>query len=336
MIGLNARGVGAFGKDQVGTSGADFLKIAPGARPVGMGEAFTGVADDVHAIYWNPAGLATLHNPELTAMHMQWFQSIQYEFAAFAYPTENHGTWAIAVTDLHTDNIDARTEDTDAAAGQFSAIEGAYYVSYAKSVTDRLSLGGNMKFIRQSIDSTSANAFAVDGGALYDTRWNGVKVGSSIQNFGTKVKFVDESDPLPFLIRLGGSVSLNQTNAPAYFRNLLLSSDVILPRDHQPGIAFGGEYQGQMSRGLGYSLRSGYNTLNTDVGGLSGVSVGAGINFNRVSFDFAWVPFGDLGSTYRYAVRIRFGPSGAGKDEKPVRLQKAEAPSSSFEPPFNF
>src|SRR4029077_8125627 len=47
----------AFGKDQVGTSGAQFLKIGPGARPVGMGEAFTGVPDDIHAIYWNPAGL---------------------------------------------------------------------------------------------------------------------------------------------------------------------------------------------------------------------------------------------------------------------------------------
>src|SRR5207302_10246043 len=61
----------AFGKNQVGTSGAAFLKIGPGARPAAMGEAFTGVADDIHAIYWNPAGLATLRSPELTGMHME-------------------------------------------------------------------------------------------------------------------------------------------------------------------------------------------------------------------------------------------------------------------------
>src|SRR5687767_5725272 len=54
----------AFGNDNAGTSGAAFLKIAPGARPVGMGEAFTGVADDIHSVYFNPAGLAMIHKPE--------------------------------------------------------------------------------------------------------------------------------------------------------------------------------------------------------------------------------------------------------------------------------
>src|ERR1035437_9224154 len=97
----------------VGTSGAAFLKIGPGARPAGMGEAFTGVSDDIHAIYWNPAGLGTIKTPEITGMHMQYFQSIQYEFAAFAYPTKEHGTLGFAVTNLHTDNIERRTEDTD-------------------------------------------------------------------------------------------------------------------------------------------------------------------------------------------------------------------------------
>src|ERR1700689_2585823 len=102
------------GSDNVGTSGAEFLKIGPGARPVGMGEAFTGVADDIHAIYWNPAGLGTLKSPEMTGMHMQYFQNIQYEFAAFAYPTQRFGTFGFAVTNLHTDDIDRRTDDTDA------------------------------------------------------------------------------------------------------------------------------------------------------------------------------------------------------------------------------
>src|SRR6202142_2086172 len=99
----------AFGSSDVGTSGAEFLKIGPGARPAGMGEAFTGVADDIHAIYWNPAGLGTLKTAEITGMHMQYFQSIQYEFAAFAYPTKENGTWGFATTNLHTDNIDRRT-----------------------------------------------------------------------------------------------------------------------------------------------------------------------------------------------------------------------------------
>ena len=49
---------------------------------------------------------------ELTGMHMQWFQNINYEFAAFAYPTKKHGTWGMAITNLHTDDIQRRTDDT--------------------------------------------------------------------------------------------------------------------------------------------------------------------------------------------------------------------------------
>jgi hypothetical protein len=318
----------AFGNDLVGTSGAEFLKIDPGARPTGMGDAFTGVADDINAIYYNPAGLATLKGPELTGMHMEWFQSIQYEYAGFAYPTQKYGTWGFAVTDLHTNNINARTDDTDAPTGQFSAIESAYYMSYANHVTDRLSLGANAKFIRQSIDATNANAYAGDGGALYDTGWNGVRLGASVQNVGTSVKFTNESDPLPFLVRAGASLPLRETNAPSYLRNLLLSSDVIIPRDNTAGVAVGAEYQGHLVDGFGYSFRTGYDTTNTDVTGFSGVSVGGGLTFGRTSFDFAWVPFGELGNTYRLGLSIKFGPSPEGMGAPGNVLKQASAAST--------
>jgi hypothetical protein len=312
-----------FGKSQVGTSGAEFLKIGPGARPEGMGEAFTGVADDIDAIYYNPAGLATLKSPELTGMHMDWFQSIQYEYAAFAYPMQKYGTWGFAITDLHTNNIDARTGDTDAPDGQFSAIEGAYWLSYANHVTDKLSLGTNAKFIRQSINSTTANAYAADGGALYDTGWKGVRLGAAVQNIGTSVKFVNESDPLPLLFRAGASIPLRETAAPSFLRNMLLSSDIILPRDHQAGVALGGEYVGRLRDDLSYSLRTGYQTLNTDVtSGFSGVSMGGGLTFGRLGVDFAWVPFGDLGNTYRFGMHLKFGQSKENV-EPPNQLKQA-------------
>src|SRR5688572_5651049 len=136
-----------FGDDKVGTSGAQFLKIGPGARPVGMGEAFTGVADDVHAIYWNPAGLATLKKPELTGMHMQWFQDVSYEHVAFAYPMLSGAAWGLSLSNLHTDGIQRRTEDTDAAIGEFESSDNVYTVSYARPVRDNLSVGGNFKYI---------------------------------------------------------------------------------------------------------------------------------------------------------------------------------------------
>ena len=302
------------GNSNVGTSGAAFLKIGPGARPVGMGEAFTGVADDIHSVYWNPAGLATLKQTELTGMHMQYFQSIQYEFAAFAQPTE-YGTWALSIANIHTDNIDRRTEDSDAAIGQFSASDAAYWVSYGKRLTSALSLGANFKYIRESLDTSKAQAWAGDGGMLYETGWHDLKLGAALQNLGTHPQFINESDPLPLTLRLGGSVP---------YKNLLVASDILMPRDHQIGAALGTEYTRALSHDFAFSARAGYRT-DSDVDGLKGVAAGGGLTFGRASIDFAWVPFGELGNSYRFGLHLKLG-----ERDEPIaapRLQKISARS---------
>jgi hypothetical protein len=323
LLHFNAATTWAFGKDQVGTSGEAFLKIGPGARPVAMGEAFTGVADDIHAIYYNPAGLGTLKHPELAGTHMQYFQGIQYEFAGFAYPTEDHGTWGLAITNLHTDSIQARTEDTDAPTGTFNASDSAYWAGYGYKLNSRLSLGANAKYIRSTIDSVDAHAFAVDGGALYDTDWHDLRLGAAMQNVGTKVKFQNEADPLPLTFRLGASV-------PVLQKNLLLSSDLIIPRDHQIGLALGGEYKHRISNGISASIRSGYRT-DSDVSGLSGVAAGGGLEIGRASFDFAWVPFGELGNSYRFSLHLKFGDPDSKSED--TRLQRHAQSNPSYSNP---
>lgn len=288
----------ASGKSNVGTSGAAFLKIGPGARPAGMGDAFTAVADDLHSVYWNPAGLSRLQHPEIVGMHMQYFENIGYEFASFGVPT-SHGTWAVSIANLHTDNLERRTEDTDASLGEFSASDTAYWLSYGQSITSRFSLGGSMKYIRQTLDSVDASAYAVDGGVLYLSDWHDVRLGASVQNLGSKVKFVNESDPLPRTYRLGAS-------APLLERRMLVSTDLILPRDHAIGAAVGTEYKGRISEQMGYAMRAGYRT-DSDVSGFKGFAIGSGLSLGRGRLDFAWVPFGDLGNAYRFALHVKFG-----------------------------
>lgn len=289
----------ASGKAQVGTSGAAFLKVGPGARPAGMGEAYTGVADDIHSVYWNPAGLGRLTHPEIVGMHMQYFQNIGYEFASFAVPTKKAGVWAVSITNLHTDNIQRRTDDTDTSLGDFSASDSAYWLSYGKTITSRLSLGANLKYIRQTLDSVDASAYAVDGGLLYLSDWHDLRLGASVLNLGTKVKFVNESDPLPRTYRLGASLPLLQ-------RKMLVSTDLVMPRDHAIGAALGTEYKGRISEAMGYAMRAGYRT-DSDVSGFKGVSIGSGLSLGRGALDFAWVPFGDLGNSYRFALHVKFG-----------------------------
>ena len=47
----------AYAVDKIGTTAAKFLHMNVGSRAVGMGGAFTSIANDASAMYWNPAGL---------------------------------------------------------------------------------------------------------------------------------------------------------------------------------------------------------------------------------------------------------------------------------------
>ena len=63
-----------------GTVGGDFLKIGVGERAVGMGGAFSSIADNATAIYWNPAGLSQLTKRELSGMKLDYLLDIDCIF----------------------------------------------------------------------------------------------------------------------------------------------------------------------------------------------------------------------------------------------------------------
>ena len=90
--------------------------------------------------------------------------------------------------------------------------------------------------------------------------------------------------------------------------DLLLALDILFPRDNDSYMAFGAEFSRPVKKDLSASLRVGYSTLNSGsgLGGLAGLSAGAGFSFPYVRVDYAWVPFGLLGNTHRFTLSFRF------------------------------
>jgi hypothetical protein len=282
-----------------GTTGAQFLKIGAGARPAGMGEAFTAVADDVNAVAWNPAGLGYLPSPQFTAMHTQWFQGADYEFLAAAYPY-GWGTLGIGAASLTVDDIEKRAADTDAPDGLFEASDMAYTISYGKSFGEDWSAGINVRHLRSRIDTESASAFAADLGGLWRTPHRPLTMGLTVRHLGTEIKFVDEGDPLPLTATLGAGYRLFEDK-------LSLGVDLRQPVDNDLQVGAGTEFTQTFAWDLAGSLRAGFNSAGTDPSdGLTGLSIGLGLSWRNVAFDAAWVPYGFLGNTFRYAFLVKF------------------------------
>ncbi|MDZ7344544.1 MAG: PorV/PorQ family protein, partial [candidate division KSB1 bacterium] len=189
---------------KVGTTSAQFLKIAPSARAVALGGAFVALADDITAAYWNPAGLSLIPGSgEATFNHAEWLAETNFDFAAFSLNAGHFGTLGFAVTSFRVPEDLVRTHRFPEGTGErFDASSIALALSYARKLTDRFAIGFTGKYIQEQIWNESAQGVAIDFGTHYVTPFNNLRIGATIANFGTKMQLEGRDlyfneDPLP-------------------------------------------------------------------------------------------------------------------------------------------
>lgn len=314
---------------QAGTSGAQFLKIGAGARASGMAEAYSAIADDAYSLYYNPAGATRMREPQAAAAHTSYFQGSNYEVAAFAYPLREGRTadysrhvFGFSIYNLSVSDIERRTGDTSQPIGTFGSGDYSYNLTYAYRVDRSLSVGLTGKTIHQTIDTYSSTAFAADAGLQYTPRPEAARpltLAAVVRNAGTRPKFAgNESDPLPLGFAFGAGMPIT--------KSFLADIDVSKYRDTDVFVSAGGELRHPFNDDVAGAFRAGYTSARRGQEGLNGVAVGAGLRFHRAAFDFAWVPFGDLGNTFRYSLQIRFGArSSGGQAQAEAAPAQAEA-----------
>jgi uncharacterized protein UPF0164 len=308
----------------------EFLRIGVGARALGMGSAFAGLADDGSAAYWNPAGLATLGTHEVSAMHAEQFGSIvQYDFLSYATPIGAPGKakqgLAVSLIRLGVDEIpDTRgLEIIDVNGnGRFDYPEDRLVVdesrfvfdsdndvallfSYAREVSRGFSLGGNVKLIRQWLgDSLRSNGFGLDVGALYvgPHGWSaGAKLSDAtttriLWNTGTN-EYIAPS------LRLGVAKTKAFSNrkhvlTAAFDVDMGFSDEQLSSQAHLGSVTFlfhpGLEYW--LERKL--ALRAGFEGQN--------FAAGTGFRFKKFGLDYAYLDHQDLDSSHRISASFAF------------------------------
>lgn len=200
-----------FAEGSIGTSGADFLELGTGSRPLSMGEAFAAEINDVNSIYYNPAGLGSLRYPVLSVFHNELILDSRFENITMAYPV--YGGWLGVSNSLFWvpafDRIDINGETT----GEVKYFNGNFTAGYGYDFGS-FYLGGTVKYVYQKIDTLFVNSFAVDAGIIkgmylyspFDSPIRNFHVGFSILNVGTNAM----DDPLPRMIRFGTSYKLTK------------------------------------------------------------------------------------------------------------------------------
>lgn len=286
---------------QTGTTTANFLKIGAGARPTGMGGAFAAVSDDVNAVYWNPAGLVQLKEKEFGAVHTLWLEGISHDYLAFASPIgEKNFAYGFNVIYFGTGDIDRRTA-TGASDGKARTSDYSVAGSLGWKVTENISLGATLKGIRMGLDKDKKTGFAADV-AILDKLPGNISLGVMGQNIGPSITIANTSEDLPMNLKAGLAYGMLENR-------FIISGDVDMPNDRDPKLHLGAEYRFNKL----FAMRAGYEDVNSP-GDSSGLSAGLSVNEDsldeilnvNLQFDYAWMYFGDLGSTHRIAIGVKF------------------------------
>jgi hypothetical protein len=139
-------------------------------------------------MYWNPAGLAEMQNGSLAVEYAEWLADIDFAFVGLVYPT-GFGTIGLGVTTFRTPDMEVTTVEQQNGTGEtFTAASYAVALSYGRALTDRFAIGGSVKLVNERIWNSTASGVAFDVGTTFTTPFNGIRLGASITNFGTKMK----------------------------------------------------------------------------------------------------------------------------------------------------
>lgn len=278
-----------------GTTGANFLKIDVGARPLGMGGAFVAVADDVNTIWWNPAGAATTKRKEITLMHNEMGEDIRYQFMAYNQPVRKlRGGLGGSISYLSVSDIQGYSPG-GIKTKKLSTYDLGISLCYGLRIIPSVSGGVNFKFIAEKLADRKASTCALDIGGLWKTPVSGLRLGFNIQNLGGGLKFIQESSSLPLNGKLGCAYEFEFFGAKS-----IVAVDVNIPVDYSVFVNGGVECKIYDL----IALRAGFKSKD-DLS--SGVRLGIGIGGKNLVVDYSWLSRGDFENSHRVSATLRFG-----------------------------
>ncbi|MEO0247246.1 MAG: PorV/PorQ family protein [candidate division WOR-3 bacterium] len=326
------------GFTKVGFTGASFLKVNTSARVQGLGGAFTAIADDIGALYINPAGIKNLKATEILATYTDWIGDFSYSYIAYAMPMP-YAAFGIQVGFMNYGSFEETTLDQpDGTGNTLSASSSFLGLSYARTLTDKLGVGLTLKVIREAIARESATGFAIDVGTHYNTGYKNLRIAMALHNYGTDMAFKGPDLDISAIpeewveyYNYGGA-SLPTTfktapyKLPLYFRmgiaadlvdvgqhKLVSALDVMHPSDGSEKVMLGFEYA--FDRMI--FLRGGYRldpdrtydeweSNNYTFGLAGGIGLKLGFGLSKIGLDYAIMDNGRLGLNHFITLTYSF------------------------------
>ncbi len=284
------------------------LSAGYGARAMSLGSAFTAVADDPTAVFWNPAGLEFIFQQSATFFHTTLWEGTTYDFLGYAYPTIKYGSFGAGIGRIAVDEIpQLDAQGLSVGGNTFSNSEYHFYLSYAKRLVDDITPGITIRVVQRGwsglVNTTNPSDFGigVDLGGMYRPDWFGSvwlqdwSFGIKLHNFiSPRINEGTESDDFPLNIRMGASKKIRMIGGD--YINVLLDFDISTRRSFRLHSGVEYRYKDMADVRLGISAQ--------------GWAFGAGVTYDKYRLDYS-LGLNDysefLPAVHRISISVNFG-----------------------------
>lgn len=286
------------------------FSVGVGGKALGMGGAFTSIADDATAVYYNPAGLSLLEYQELTFMHMDLFEGTNFNFGSWAASVNPNLGIGIGYMRIGTDELTRMQNFVP--MGTFDYSQSQILFSVGAKASDKVSVGATIKAVNQEIDTESDWATGVDAGIiLIPHRY--VRVGFAARDaVSAKLKLSSTEEEMPSSI--AGGVAF--VNYPLSERTDFSASVEVEKSEDRSGKVHAG---GELLLDKSYAVRGGYDRDN--------VSFGVGYAYRMFSFDYAYKVMDRIDNSHRVSLSLKLGEPGEPSMEPEKELTPGRPPT---------
>ena len=318
---------------------------ALGARPMGLGGAFVGIADDSNAIFYNPAGLAGLDKWSATSMYTKLLDTVDYRMLGGTYNTQ-YGTFGIGYIGTSTPSGLQTGVSTTDVGSLISFDTNTILISYGNRLSNLFkiaqlpadtSIGATLKVLSQGFsgggqDGKSGTAFNLDLGITATvTPW--AKAGVTINNVipASMSWSSGLTEDRPRKLNIGGALNLMGDPATSLYK-----ADKPLVGVLDASFGFAKEDGFTLHGGLEWTpleylkLRCGVDQVNGADGSAINLTAGVGFNYQGISFDYAYFQDTTMTANQSHYFSISYAP--VETVNKPVAEKVTEKKVSSDGP----
>lgn len=310
-----------------GSTSMQFLKVMPCARATALGDAFSAWASGADALFWNPSGVALTPNQEFTMTYISWiFDTKQYSVGyvkslgnigvlGLQFQYVDYGSFEEAVVVRPEIKYEFEPGITGREFKPYTYLVG---LTYAKSLTDKFSLGVSAKYAHESLFdkstvvtyegntvNTYADAVLFDFGVRYNTGFRTIQVAAAVQNFGPDFIYAEDKSHAPLQFRVGLAADFIGPNSLLYSdenERLGFALDLFQPNDFSQQVHTGIEFEFMHM----IALRLGYKFNYDSEGFTFGGGINKTIDIMKLKIDYSYGVTGNyiIGNAHRISLGV--------------------------------